>query len=618
MILGTAGHIDHGKTALVRALTGVDTDRLPEEKRRGITIQLGFAPLRLDGLDPIGVVDVPGHEAFVRTMLAGASGVDLALLVVAADAGVMPQTREHLAILTLLDVRVGVVAITKADLVDAGMRGLVHEEVRALLEGTALATAPVVDVSVVSGEGLERLRDVIAAAARSVPVRAAEDPWRLPLDRVFSVAGSGTVVTGTAWSGRLTRDDAVRLLPGDHAARVRSLESHGARTDAVEAGRRVAVALAGVDREVAHAEAVLVRAADDWQVTRVLRADVALLPGAPTIGPRRRLRFHLGTADVGARVVAVGGPLAPGQLRPARVILDAPVVARGGDRFVLREGAPVGTIGGGLVTDASPAGRRARPFPLPQGSDAQRLRWMLDETGASGLPRASLPQRLGLRATQIDRLCKDVGQVAIIGDRLVAAPVLERLRSTLLAAVDQWHAAHPLAPGIDRQTVRTGLSPHAAIADEVIRRAERAGLILVEGASIRRPGFAAGSATDARTAREQVLERLRRAGVEPPSRTELRAEFGDEVIPLLKLLEKDGLVVAVGLEWWFAREAVVELLRRLRATVRSGATYAPSELREALGLTRKWLIPFLEWCDRRGIARRIESGRVFREIPGEP
>jgi selenocysteine-specific elongation factor len=270
------------------------------------------------------------------------------------------------------------------------------------------------------------------------------------------------------------------------------------------------------------------------------------------------------------------------------------------------------------VTDAIPPGRRAKPFPEAAATDVQRLRWMLEEAGGAGVPRALLAQRLGLRPAPLDRVVKELGRVTPIGDVLFAAPVLDRLRGALLAAVDQHHEAQPLSRGIDRQTVRGTLASNDALADEVIRRAERAGVIVVEGAIVRRPGFAAGSAADARTARDRVLERLRTAGVEPPSLTELKAEFGGEVVPLLKLLEQDGRVVAVALEWWFAREAVVELLRRLRGSVRVGERYTPSELREGMGLTRKWLIPFLEWCDRRGLARRVESGRIFREVPGEP
>ena len=618
MILGTAGHIDHGKTSLVRALTGVDTDRLPEEKRRGITIALGFAPLALEGVGTIGVVDVPGHEAFVRTMLAGASGMDLALLVIAADEGVMPQTREHLAILTLLGVTAGVIALTKADLVDDELRELVADDVRAAVAGSALADAPIVPVSSVTGAGLDDLRAAIRAAAALVPSRSADDPWRMPVDRVFSVAGAGTVVTGTAWSGTIAREATVRILPTDRTARVRSLESHGAAATTVGAGTRIALALVGVDRdEVAH-DAVLVRAGDPWEPSSVLRADVALLPHAPAVGARRWLRFHLGTAEVGARIIAAGGPLKPGESRAVRLLLDGPVVMRAGDRFVLRAGGTEGTIGGGVVTDPLPPSRRAKPWARTGASDAERLEWMLLESGASGLVVASLPLRLGLRPALVERLLKDLEKVVRVDDRLVRLPVLAALRSTLIALVERTHAEHPLAPGVDRQTARAALSPNAALADEVIRRAERAGLIVVEGATIRAVAFQAGASEGATSARDRLLDRLRTAGVEPPSLTELVTEFGPEVPALLKLLDKEKRIVMVALDRPFSREGVTDLLGRLRAFVKAGTPYSPAELRDALGITRKWLIPFLEWCDRQRISLRRDDGRTFGTIPENP
>lgn len=618
MILGTAGHIDHGKTSLVRALTGVDTDRLPEEKRRGITIALGFAPLHLDGLGTLGVVDVPGHEAFVRTMLAGASGIDLALLVIAADEGVMPQTREHLAILTLLGVKAGVVALTKSDLVDDELRELATEDVRAVLDGTALADAAIVPVSSITGAGLDELRAAIRVAAASVPARAADEPWRMPVDRVFSVAGAGTVVTGTAWTGVIAREASVRILPLDRTARVRSLESHGAPATEVGAGTRVAVALVGVDRdEVAH-DAVLVRAGDPWVPSRVLRADVALLPHAPAIGARRWLRFHLGTAEVGARIIAPGGPVVAGETRAVRLRLDAPVVMRTGDRFVLRAGGTDGTIGGGIVTDPLPPSARAKPWSHSAASAAERLDWMLLESGSSGLEVASLPLRLGLRQSLVDRLLKELEKVVRVDDRLVRLPVLAAMRTTLLALVERTHADQPLAPGVDRQSARAALSPNAALADEVVRRAERAGLIVVEGATIRTVAFQAGASAGATSARDQLLERLRAAGVEPPSMAELTAELGPEVPALLKLLDKEKRIVMIALDRPFAREGATELLRRLRAHVKPGQSYSPSELREALGITRKWLIPFLEWCDRQRLSLRRDDGRTFGTIPENP
>ncbi len=618
MILGTAGHIDHGKTTLVRALTGVDTDRLPEEKRRGITIALGFAPLHLEGLGTIGVVDVPGHEAFVRTMLAGATGVDLALLVIAADEGVMPQTREHLAILTLLGVRAGIVALSKADLVEPDLLALAEAEVREALAGSALASAPILPVSAPTGVGLDRLRAAIRESASALPSRATDEPWRMPVDRVFSVAGAGTVVTGTAWSGTIARDATVRILPADRTARVRSVESHGATVSEAAAGQRVALALVGVDRDEVAPDAVLVRAGDPWLPGRVLRADVALLPGAPVLTARRWVRFHLGTADVGARVVAAGGSVEPGTTRAVRLILDAPVVARSGDRFVLRTGGVAGTIGGGVVTDAVPPGVRAKPWPAPGASDLQRLGWMLDEAGAAGLAVAELPPRLGMRPALVERAIKELDKVARVEERLVRLSTLAALRERLLAQVSRTHAEQPLAPGLPRQAARAGLGPAPAIADEVIRRAERAGLISVDGAVLRAVGFAPGSSAGATTARDRLLERLRGAGVEPPSTGELSAEFGAEVPALLKLLEKEGTVVMVALDRPFARDGVVELLRRLRAHVEPGRSYTPSELREALGLTRKWLIPFLEWCDRRRLSLRRDEGRSFGTIPEDP
>lgn len=618
MILGTAGHIDHGKTSLVRVLTGVDTDRLPEEKRRGITIALGFAPLELDGVGTIGVVDVPGHEAFVRTMLAGASGVDLALLVIAADEGVMPQTREHLAILTLLGVTAGVVALTKSDLVDDDLRELAAEEVREALAGSSLAEAPIVPVSSVTGAGLDDLRAAIRTAVALVPARARDEPWRMPVDRVFSVAGAGTVVTGTAWTGTIAREAIVRILPIDRTARVRSLESHGVPAGEVGAGTRVAVALVGVDRDEVAPDAVLVREGDPWEPSRVLRADIALLPHAPVIGARRWLRFHLGTADVGARIIAPGGPLGPGETRAVRLRLDAPVVMRAGDRFVLRAGGDAGTIGGGVVSDPLPSSPRAKPWPHTGASDAERLEWMLLESGASGLPVASLPLRLGLRPVLVERLLKELTKVVRIEERLVRLSVLAALRTTLVSLVEETHLAQPLAPGLDRQAARTALSPNAALADEVIRRAQRAGLIVVEGATLRAVAFQAGASAGATSARDQLLDRLRASGVEPPSLAELTVEFGAQVPALLKLLDKEKRIVMVALDRPFSREGVTELLARLRRHVKPGTTYSPAELRDALGITRKWLIPFLEWCDRQRLSLRRDAGRTFGTIPEHP
>jgi selenocysteine-specific elongation factor len=615
VIIGTAGHIDHGKTALVRALTGVDTDRLPEEKRRGITIALGFAPLTLPGLGTVGVVDVPGHEAFVRTMLAGASGIDVALLVIAADEGVMPQTREHLDILRLLGIERAVVALSKADLADEELRALVAADLAQLLAGSPLAGAPIVPVSAVTGEGVEALRSALAAALTAAPARAADEPWRLPVDRAFSVAGAGTVVTGTAWSGTVAVGDTIRLAPSARTARVRGLESHGVSVPRSTPGARLAVALAGVDREDVGPGAVLVGAADPWRETEVLRADVALLPDVAPLGVRSRLRFHLGTTECGARVIALGGAVRPGDAQPVRVVLDAPIVARAGDRFVLRGGARHTTLGGGVITDPLPVSPRARPWPQVAIEPRERLQLMLAEAGAAGVEVGPLSVRLGLRTAEVERLLKAMKGTARVGDRIVESQLLEALRTQLVALVTLAHRETPLAPGLDLETARAALSPSRALADEVIRRAERAGIVEVQGSALRVPGWDPARSAGAEDKTATLRRALETAGAEPPSVAELQVAYGHDVPALLKLLERDGSAVPVALDRWFATGAVNALLTKLRDGTSPDRRYSPSELRDVLGISRKYLIPFLEWCDRRGFSRRSEAGRSFPAIP---
>ncbi|HJQ19185.1 MAG TPA: selenocysteine-specific translation elongation factor, partial [Gemmatimonadaceae bacterium] len=469
MILGTAGHIDHGKTALVRALTGVDTDRLPEEKRRGITIDLGFAPLRLAtdrGDLTVGVVDVPGHEAFVRTMLAGATGIDLALLVIAADEGPMPQTREHLAILRLLNVRHLVVALTKADLVEQDWLQLVGEDVRAMMTAAHFDDVPIVPTSVVSQSGLAELRATLAAVARGIEPANTDDVFRMPVDRAFSVKGTGTVVTGTVWSGTLSADEAVRVLPQDVSSRARGVQSHGAAVDRIQPGMRAAVALAGVEADVVARGASLV-AHGAWEPALILRADLTLLADAPQLRPRTKVRFHLATSDVGARIVAAGSPIAPGTSRTVRIVLDEPIVARGGDRFVLRSASPLATIGGGVVTDAN-APRRARPLASLAMTASERLGLFAEEAGLHGVGESSIPIRVGVPPHGVSALAGEGGRLARIGDRWYAADALRQARDRIVSLVRAHHDARPLDPGVPRQDVRSRLGAEQSVFDRLI------------------------------------------------------------------------------------------------------------------------------------------------------
>jgi selenocysteine-specific elongation factor len=612
MILGTAGHIDHGKTALVRVLTGVDTDRLPEEKRRGITIELGFAPLSLDGVGTVGVVDVPGHEAFVRTMLAGATGIDLALLVVAADEGVMPQTREHLAILELLGVRAGVVALTKADLADAEWLELVVGEVRTLLAGSRLAGAELVPVSSLTGEGIDALRAALRAAAAAVPPRDSDDLFRMPVDRAFTMKGAGTVVTGTVWSGSLSRDASLMLLPAGRLVRVRSLQSHGRATDMVGPGQRVAVGLAAVNVDEARRGAVLV-GGEGWQPTTTLRADVTLLDDVSrTLGARTAVRFHLGTADVGARIIAEGGALSSRELKAARITVDAPIVARAGDRFVLRSGSPVATVGGGTVSDPF-APRRGRRWPVGR-TPVQRLELALAESGVEGLGLATLPVRLGVAPAAVETVVAGLEAPPVrLNGRAYAYLVARDLGNRLVANLREFHRTQPLEPGMPLQLLRSRLGAPPELVDVVLRERSDAREIEVAGsvARIARWTPSLEAADSARAA--DILAELRRARHEPPSAAELTERFGPRAPDVLRFLERRGDVVQIADGRYYVSEAVRELVDTLRGRMEPGKAYGPAEIRDMLGSSRKYLIPFLEYCDRIGVTRREAHGRVWSE-----
>jgi len=613
VILGTAGHIDHGKTALVRALTGVDTDRLPEEKRRGITIELGFAPLELDGVGTVGVVDVPGHEAFVRTMLAGAAGVDLALLVVAADEGVMPQTREHLAILGALGIRGGVVALTKCDLVDDEMRALAADDVASLLRGSALEGASVIAVSARTGAGIADLRAALAAAAAAVPARDADDVFRMPVDRVFTVKGTGTVATGTVWTGAVRRDDALRAFPGGATLRVRGVESHGHASDAGRAGQRVAVALAGAERDELARGGVLVGANDGWRERDRMRADVALFDDVQVVlTARTRVRLHVGTTDVGARVVARGGPVRPGVMAAVRLVLDEPIVARGGDRFVLRTASPVATIGGGVITDPAPPFRRSRPFASPSATVEDRLRWMVDEESAHGLSVDTLPLRLGLTAHRCgDLLAALPTGIARVGSRLTLAARLAQAQSALVAAVAAGHESRPLDRGLPLQPLRARLGLGDELADWVVREAVQRGAVTISEGLVARAGWQPKLSAQDRQAIEAIEQLLANAGLEAPTADEIAEAAGSRAPALLRMLEREGRVVPVGEQRYLTPVAWRDALRRLRAGTREPRIYAAGELREIFGVSRKFAIPLIEGCDRIGVSSRMGDGRKF-------
>ncbi len=620
VVIGTAGHIDHGKTALVRALTGVDTDRLAEEKERGITIDLGFAPFDLDGLRA-SIVDVPGHEGFIRNMVAGATGVDLALLVVAADEGVMPQTREHVTILRHLGVTRGVVAITKSDLAtDAEWRALVAEEVGALLQSELGRTWPHVEVSAPTGAGLDRLRAMLRSEADALAERAGDDRFRLPVDRVFALAGAGTIVTGTVWSGGVAEGETVTVLPAIVSARVRSIQVHGAAAPRADAGRRAALALVGVAKEQAMRGSVVV-AGEGWQATKWMDVAVSFAPGS---SPRVRARMHLhhGTAEVVARISRIGE--SAGGSTALRLALDAPLVARATDRFVLRSWSPVTTIGGGVVVEPDarrrPGVRRRDDVPrLPAADDAGQVTRLIARRGADGIGRPELEVVSGFTGSRLAAALAAARTIGVtqVGDRLVSDSEIESAAGRMLEALKAFHEANPLEPGMSAQAWRGAAhSDRRELLEQAEARLASRRAVVREGALVRRPDWKPAASAAAQATQDEVLRILTEAGGEPPSPAEVSAHVpGVDVPGVLRLLARSGRITQVA-DRYYETQALQHEKERLVAALKELGPSTPAALRERLGRSRKWLIPLLEWADREGVTFRDGDRRTLRDGAG--
>jgi len=534
VILGTAGHIDHGKTALVKALTGVDTDRLPEEKRRGITIDLGFAPLVLEGIGTVGIVDVPGHEAFVRTMLAGASGIDVALLVVAADEGVMPQTREHLQILSLLAIPRIVVALTKSDLVTDEWLALATDDVRALLADTPFASSEIVSVSSVRTTGLEYLRDALARAMKeSHSHDRASDIFRMPVDRAFTIKGTGTVITGTVWSGTISREMPVKIFPLGRQSRVRGVQHHGVAVKTAGPGERVALALSDVDvGDVSRGSVVVASGA--WVPTSRVEAEIEIADDAVHIGPRTRLRFHVGTSDVGARIA--GAEMRTGERFVSTVVLEEPLLLRGGDRFVLRLPSPATTIGGGRITDPFPRRRAARRKSVA-GPDENSFSKMLIDAGIEGLPQDILPIRLGVNPAEAAEISRNPGVIEL-KSRLYDPRIVEELQQQLLRAIIKHVETFPLDSGVQLQSLRSMTEAAPELVDLILDRLVKADKIEIRQSVVIPAGWTARLSEREQRIAESILHEICKNQNEPPSVSELTSTFGQSAPAFLRYLER--------------------------------------------------------------------------------
>jgi len=636
VIIGTAGHVDHGKTSLVKALTGIDTDRLPEEKRRGITLELGFAHLTLPDGTAAGVVDVPGHERFVKAMAAGAGGVDLAILVVAADEGVMPQTREHLDICQLLGVRAGVIALTKADLLPGlgdDWRSLLDADLATLLAGSVLEQAEVVPVSAKTGEGLDALRAALGRAAANVPRRPADGPLFLPVDRAFTMKGFGTVVTGTLLSGTVEPEASVSLLPGLAGPfGVRGVQTHGQAVPKGSAGQRTAVNLPGVATQEVHRGMVLVREGE-LPETRSLDVELTLLAAAEApLARRRTLLLHLGTAQVEARLTLLDLPeLAPGETGLAQLRLQAPVAALPGQRFILRGAQPLpgrgATLAGGRVlTIGAPRRRRGAATLLEpmRGEDLDaRLVWLARQAGYRGMTAAELGVRTATPAKTVQRaleVLSSKGQVLLV-DRerrlYLAGDTFSALQARAVALLQNFHDRAPLEDALHREELRQRLSPDLdpRLLGRLIQALVERGAVEGVGDGLRLKGRGRSLSLDEEAARTKAVAAIAAGALAPPTLAEIGRMLSIPATRVASLLQgpiADHTVVKVTEELSFHASAIADLKQRLIAHLSEHREISTQQFKELVGGSRKFVIPLSEYFDREKVTLRVGDKRLLR------
>ena len=628
LVVGTAGHIDHGKSSLVRALTGIDPDRLKEEKERGITIELGFAHTAV-GNTRIAFVDVPGHERFVRTMLAGVGGIDCVLLIVAADESVMPQTREHFDICCLLRIPRGIVVLTKSDLADHDTRQLVRQEVAELAKGSFLESAPVIDVSATTGDGLDQLRDAIAAQVTHVHRRPVEGAARLPIDRAFSMKGFGTVVTGTLVSGRIGVDDDLVVEPGGRTVKVRGVQVHGRPSMEVVAGQRAAINLGGVDvGDVSRGETLLT--ANTLSVTRRIDAEIDLLRSARPLKHGARVRLHNGTAEVLGRVSIAGiaPEIAPGAGDLARVRLEAPAVLTRGDRFIIRAYSPPITIGGGIVIDAAPMrpgvrsaeGKASLERLRIGGGEIGALLAMIDSAGLAGVAKPSLVSRAGVPPLRMQPTLEELAALGVVaaGDRLIAGAHLKKAAAGVLALVAASHKANPMSDGLPREEAREKIFARVApaIFEKVVDDL-KAAKALVGAERLALPAHKASVAGADDHVRGAIVEAYRAGGLKPPDAAAIESSVNApraivEKVTALLLREK----VLVKLDTIVFHSAVLQKLKEdvtaLKGSAPEGrATVDVAAFKDRYGVSRKFAIPLLEFLDRERVTRRTGDVRLI-------
>ncbi|MFZ2395711.1 MAG: selenocysteine-specific translation elongation factor [Smithella sp.] len=631
-VLGTAGHVDHGKTALIKALTGVDTDRLKEEKKRGITIELGFASLALPSGQTLGIVDVPGHEKFIKNMVSGAAGIDLVMMVIAADEGIMPQTKEHLHICSLLGISKGIVALTKTDMVEKEWLDLVQSEITEFLQGTFLEGAPVVLVSAIKQEGLTDLIKAIDTTVSKINEKTDDGIFRLPVDRVFTMKGFGTVVTGTLVSDHIKTGEEVEILPGDIAARIRGIQVHNQSVEDAWAGQRTAINLQGVEKSIIERGNVLVRPKTVWPSQRLDVFVEFLASNSKSLKNKALVRLHTGTSEIIARITLLDkDELAPGQKAFAQLVLANKDVIVSGDRFVLRSYSPITTIGGGQIIDPLPSKHKrqnekiiAALNVLQSGSLPEKISIIMERTGFSGINLRGLNFRLGVNTKKIREALEGLlsNKKAILLDSedttVISAFFYNQLEELISKNLAAYHKKNPLQMGISKEQLKETLGRAISVKlfNLALRNLGKKETIVSDKDNVRLAEYQVQLAGDLDSLHNNIAMIYNDAGLTPPSLTDVVNNFKDQKAKaqsIIKLMLKDGDLIKINEELCFASGSLNKLRDDYKAMLVKDGKATPATFKELTGLSRKYIIPLMEYFDMSKLTVRVDDHRILRE-----
>ncbi len=631
-VLGTAGHVDHGKTALIKAITGVDTDRLKEEKQRGITIELGFASLALPSGRTLGIVDVPGHEKFIKNMVSGAAGIDLVMMVIAADEGIMPQTKEHLNICSLLGISKGMVALTKIDLVEKDWLNMVQSEITNFLKGTFLEGAPIVPVSAIKKEGLNDLVRTLDAVTCQITEKADDGIFRLPVDRVFTMKGFGTVVTGTLVSDHIKTGDEIQILPENITARIRGIQVHNQTVEEAWSGQRTAINLQGIEKSTIERGNVLVRPQTVWPSQRMDVLVEFLASNSKNLKNRSLVRLHTGTSEIIARIILLEkDELAPGQKEFAQIILSENDVVVAGDHFVLRSYSPVTTIGGGLIIDPLPAKHKRHNTKiieelnlLQKGTLPEKISVILERAGFKGINLRRLSFRLGINARKIRDALEILlsGRFAFLLDNddttVISANFFHQMEELIIKNIAAYHKNNSLKEGISKEELKASqgniVSPK--LFNMVINSLNKNGTIVSDKDNVRLAGHQVEFSGELDSLRRDIARIYNDAGLTPSSLSEVMNKFKDQKTKaqsIIKLMLKEGDLIQINEELCFAGKALEKLRNDYKAQLIKDGKATPASFKDLTGLSRKYIIPLMEYFDTNKLTVRVGDHRILRE-----